>query len=180
MYSQAGAEYHFPQSSQRPSIDSYELITSIMKGFLSFVAVTVVLTICGAFTPIGSRRHSSTALHMGLFDGFKKAFSNAEYAAPGEGIKASARHILVRSPDDAKMVLSKLASGSSFASLASEYSSCPSSSRGGSLGSFSPGTMVPAFDTVIFSSGTNIGEVVGPVKTNFGYHLIVVDKRTGI
>lgn len=117
---------------------------------------------------------------MGLFDGFKKAFSNAEYAAPAEGIKASARHILVKSQDDANIVMDKLASGANFASLASEYSSCPSGSRGGSLGSFSPGTMVPAFDTVIFSSETNIGEVVGPVKTDFGYHLIVVDKRTGI
>jgi peptidyl-prolyl cis-trans isomerase C len=150
-----------------------------MKVLLSFVAPALALNICGAFTPI-SRTHSPTALQMGLFDGFKKAFSNAEYAAPAEGIKASARHILVKSQDDANIVMDKLASGANFASLASEYSSCPSGSRGGSLGSFSPGTMVPAFDTVIFSSETNIGEVVGPVKTDFGYHLIVVDKRTGI
>ena len=151
-----------------------------MKVLLSFLAMALALNICGAFTPIDSRTHSSTALQMGFFDGFSKAFSNAEYAAPAEGIKASARHILVKSQADANKVLDKLASGSKFASLASEYSSCPSGSRGGSLGSFSPGTMVPAFDTVIFSSKTSIGEVVGPVKTDFGYHLIVVDKRTGI
>ena len=40
--------------------------------------------------------------------------------------------------------------------------------------------MVPAFDKVIFDPETNVGEVVGPVATNFGYHLIVVDKRTGV
>ena len=117
---------------------------------------------------------------MGLFDGIKKAFENAEYSAPPEGVKASARHILVKTEPEAKQVLSKLADGSNFASLASEFSTCPSGARGGSLGSFTPGTMVPAFDAVIFDPKTNIGEVVGPVKTNFGYHLIVVDKRSGV
>ena len=65
------------------------------------------------------------------------------------------------------MIISKLSSGggSTFASLASEYSSCPSASRGGSLGSFAPGTMVPEFDAVIFNPDTSVGEVVGPVAT---------------
>ena len=77
--------------------------------------------------------------------------------------------------------MAKLGEGSfSFASLASQYSTCPSGSSGGSLGSFSPGTMVPEFDSVIFDPNTNLGEVVGPVQTKFGYHLIVVDKRTGV
>ena len=103
-----------------------------------------------------------------------------KYEAPPEGIKATARHILVKSSEEANKVLEKLAEGSTFASLASEYSTCPSSARGGSLGSFSPGTMVKEFDSVIFDSSTNLGEVVGPVQTQFGYHLIVVDKRTGV
>ena len=67
----------------------------------------------------------------------------------------------------------------SFAALASEYSTCPSSSRGGSLGSFQPGTMVAEFDQVVFSPDTKAGEVKGPIQTQFGYHLIVVDKRSG-
>ena len=67
----------------------------------------------------------------------------------------------------------------SFAALAGQYSTCPSRSQGGSLGSFSPGTMVKEFDDVVFNPETKAGEIMGPVKTQFGYHLIVVDKRTG-
>jgi peptidyl-prolyl cis-trans isomerase C len=107
-------------------------------------------------------------------------FFERKYAEPPAGIKASARHILVKSSDDATMVMEKIASGSSFANLAKEYSACPSGSSGGALGSFEPGIMVAAFDEVIFNADTAIGEVVGPVATQFGYHLIVVDKRTGM
>ena len=129
---------------------------------------------------VGKSASPTVVLHMGLFDGIMKAFDNQEYSAPPEGVKASARHILVKSKDQATVVLEKLSSGANFASLASEYSTCPSGSRGGSLGSFAPGTMVKAFDDVIFNPKTNIGEIVGPVQTNFGYHIIVVDKRTGV
>ena len=67
------------------------------------------------------------------------------------------------------MVMEKLASGSSsFASLAMEYSSCPSKNQGGSLGSFRPGTMVPEFDEVIFNPDTELNQVVGPVMTPVG------------
>ena len=106
--------------------------------------------------------------------------SNLKYGAPPDAVKATARHILVKTPEDAKMVMDQISSGeSSFADLARQYSTCPSGSRGGSLGSFQPGTMVPEFDRVIFSPDTVLGTVIGPVETNFGYHLIVVDKRTG-
>ena len=71
----------------------------------------------------------------------------------------------MKTMEDADQVLEKLGSGSSFASLASEFSICPSGAQGGSLGSFSPGTMVSEFDRVIFSPDTNLGEVVGPVQT---------------
>eukprot|EP00957_Ditylum_brightwellii_P058787 4456680-Ditylum_brightwellii.AAC.1 len=116
---------------------------------------------------------------MGLFDGIAKAFSNEEYAAPPEGIKATARHILVKTPEEINTILEQIGT-TPFANLAQQYSTCPSGARGGSLGSFSPGTMVKAFDEVVFNKDTNIGEVVGPVQTQFGYHLIVVDKRTGV
>jgi peptidyl-prolyl cis-trans isomerase C len=150
---------------------------------LFFVGLLAVATICHGFQPMPSQQQQSvsrTQLGMGLFDGLKKAFENADYSAPPEGVKASARHILVKTEPEAKEILSKLGDGSNFASLAQQFSSCPSGARGGSLGSFAPGTMVPAFDAVIFDPKTNLGEVVGPVKTNFGYHLIVVDKRTGV
>jgi peptidyl-prolyl cis-trans isomerase C len=117
---------------------------------------------------------------MGFFDVINKAFSNEEYSAPPEGIKATARHILVKTKDELELVYNELESGSSFATVAKQYSTCPSGNSGGNLGSFKPGTMVKEFDEVVFDANTNVGEVVGPVQTQFGYHLIVVDKRTGV
>lgn len=102
-----------------------------------------------------------------------------QYGAPPDAVKATARHILVKTEADMKQVQDKLKEGISFTSLAQEFSTCPSGSRGGSLGSFAPGTMVPEFDAVVFKPETKVGEVMGPVQTEFGYHLIVVDKRTG-
>mmetsp|Transcript_9243 Transcript_9243/g.17406 ORF Transcript_9243/g.17406 Transcript_9243/m.17406 type:complete len:124 (-) Transcript_9243:27-398(-) len=123
---------------------------------------------------------------MGIFDAFNKAFSNEKYASPPEGIKATARHILVKSLEEVDVVMNELKEGVDFGTVARRYSQCPSSSQGGSLGSFGPGTMVAEFDKVIFSSSPDatpaapIGQVVGPVQTQFGYHIIVVDKRTGV
>lgn len=126
-------------------------------------------------------RISLQTRHMGIFDAFNKAFANEKYSAPPEGVKANARHILVKSLEDVDMVMNELRDGGvDFATAARRFSTCPSSSQGGSLGSFGPGTMVAEFDEVIFSPDTPIGQVVGPVATQFGYHLIVVDKRTGV
>ncbi len=123
---------------------------------------------------------SSSQLGMGLFDGISKAFSNEEYGAPPEAIKATARHILVESEGEAKVLMKMISSGEkSFEDAAREFSTCPSANQGGSLGSFPPGRMVPEFDKAIFNPDTKIGELVGPVLTNFGHHIIVVEKRTG-
>ena len=130
--------------------------------------------------PASTLAESSSALRMGLFDGISKAFANEEYSAPPEGIKATARHILVKDASQVDVVMEKLRDGTPFAEVARQMSTCPSSSSGGSLGSFSPGTMVKEFDEVIFDKETNVGELMGPVQTQFGYHLIVADKRTGV
>ncbi len=145
-----------------------------------FFFAAVLCYSANAFAPSASNIHSSSSLNMGLFDSFTKAFTNEEYGPPPDAVKATARHILVPTLEDANEVLGKVAAGeTTFGGLASEYSTCPSGSRGGSLGSFSPGTMVKEFDEVVFSPDTKVGEVLGPVQTQFGYHLIVVDKRTG-
>jgi peptidyl-prolyl cis-trans isomerase C len=65
--------------------------------------------------------------------------------------------------------------GADFAQLAKDNSSCPSGRSGGDLGSFGPGQMVKEFDTVVFSAP--VGVVQGPVKTQFGYHLLEVTSR---
>lgn len=84
--------------------------------------------------------------------------------------KASAVHILVKTEKEAENLKKKLAKGASFGDLAKKYSTCPSGKKGGSLGEFSPGQMVKAFDNVVFKKP--ILEVHGPVRTQFGFHLI--------
>ena len=90
--------------------------------------------------------------------------------------KAAARHILVDSEEKCNDLKSRIEGGEDFAALAKEHSSCPSGQEGGALGIFGKGAMVPEFDQVVFSAP--VGEVQGPVKTQFGFHLIEVTMRT--
>jgi len=90
--------------------------------------------------------------------------------------KATARHILVDSAEKCAELKTQIEDGADFADLAKQHSSCPSSSNGGDLGEFGPGMMVPEFDKVVFSA--DIGAVQGPVKTQFGYHLLEVTSRS--
>ena len=92
--------------------------------------------------------------------------------------RAEASHILVKTEAEALDLKQQIADGASFADLAKQHSQCPSGRAGGSLGQFNQGDMVPEFDAVIFSD-LPIGEVSDPVKTQFGYHLIEVQKRLG-
>ena len=84
----------------------------------------------------------------------------------------NAAHILVNSEKDAQNILARLEKGESFEALAKRFSKCPSKSKGGNLGWFVKGDMVPEFENAAFNAKK--GEVVGPVKTQFGYHLILV------
>ena len=90
--------------------------------------------------------------------------------------KAAARHILVESEEECLRIKQEIAGGADFAALAKRYSHCPSGEAGGALGEFSPGQMVPEFDQVVFNE--EVGKVHGPVKTQFGYHLVEVTSRT--
>jgi len=90
--------------------------------------------------------------------------------------RAVARHILVPTEKDALDLKDQIANGSDFGDLAKQHSKCPSGASGGSLGEFGEGQMVPEFDAVVFGD-LPIGEVSDPVKTQFGYHLLQVEKR---
>ncbi len=90
--------------------------------------------------------------------------------------KASARHILVESEADCLELKQQIENGEDFAKVAAANSKCPSGRDGGALGEFAPGQMVPEFDTVVFNA--EVGKVHGPVKTDFGYHLIEITSRT--
>ncbi|MEI6891898.1 MAG: peptidylprolyl isomerase [Pontiella sp.] len=89
---------------------------------------------------------------------------------------AAARHILVASEADCLSLKKQIDEGADFAKLAKAHSKCPSGGDGGALGTFGPGQMVKEFDEVVFSAP--IGEVQGPVKTQFGYHLLEVTARS--
>ncbi len=90
--------------------------------------------------------------------------------------KASARHILVPSEDQCQDLKNQIEAGADFADLARQFSTCPSGAKGGDLGTFGPGQMVAEFDQVVFSADVNT--VQGPVKTQFGYHLLEVTDRS--
>ena len=90
--------------------------------------------------------------------------------------RVQASHILVKDEKAAEEVKSKLDAGGTFEDLAKEYSKCPSAEKGGDLGLFGKGQMVAEFEKAAFS--LNVGETAGPVKTEFGYHMIkVTDKK---
>jgi peptidyl-prolyl cis-trans isomerase C len=89
-------------------------------------------------------------------------------------VKAS--HILVKGQGKAQDLLDKINAGASFEELAKQFSECPSGKRGGDLGYFGRGMMVREFENAAFEGEK--GSVVGPIKTQFGYHLIkIVDKK---
>jgi len=90
---------------------------------------------------------------------------------------ASARHILVDDEVFCKELKAKIESNEvSFEEAARDHSRCPSGVKGGELGRFGQGQMVPEFDKVVFND--EVGVVHGPVKTQFGYHLLEVTERS--
>ncbi len=103
-----------------------------------------------------------------------KAFydENPQYFQSPEQVQAS--HILVETEEEAKNIKSEIEGGLGFEEAATKYSSCPSKEKGGDLGFFQKGQMVPEFETAAFELEENV--VSEPVQTQFGYHLI---KKTG-
>ena len=89
---------------------------------------------------------------------------------------ASARHILVDNEEKCLELKTEIEGGADFADVARQHSSCPSGRQGGELGTFGSGQMVKEFDEVVFSGELNT--VLGPVQTQFGYHLLEVTERS--
>ncbi len=86
--------------------------------------------------------------------------------------QARASHILVKTEDQANQIMKRLADGEEFDKVARRFSGCPSGKQGGDLGWFGKGMMVPEFEKVAFEE--EVGKVVGPIKTQFGFHVIKV------
>jgi peptidyl-prolyl cis-trans isomerase C len=95
--------------------------------------------------------------------------------AKGKAGKVRASHILVDKHSQALALISRIREGDDFRNIAKQYSTCPSKKKGGDLGWFTKGQMVPEFEKAAFK--LNVGAMTNePVKTKFGYHII---KRTG-
>ena len=95
-----------------------------------------------------------------------------------ENESANASHILVAEEDKANEIYEKVKNGEDFASLAKEFSTCPSKEKGGELGTFTRGQMVKEFEDAVFND--EVGAITEPVKTQFGYHIIKInDKNEG-
>jgi peptidyl-prolyl cis-trans isomerase C len=88
---------------------------------------------------------------------------------------AMARHILVKTREEADKLKKQLALGASFETLAKKFSTCPSKKRGGDLGEIRKGQLVKPVEKVIFSKP--VKQVHGPVKSQFGFHLIQIYYR---
>ncbi len=105
----------------------------------------------------------------------RKFFDENKASFQGQPVVA-AHHILVSRESEAKEILVKIESGEiSFEDAARTYSTCPSRAQGGDLGEFGRGQMVPEFDKAVFA--LEPGQITGPVKTQFGYHLIRLDSK---
>lgn len=81
-----------------------------------------------------------------------------------------ARHILLEDIEDAREVLEKLAAGEKFEDLARDVSECESAAKGGDLGVFYTGDMVPEFERALYNM--EVGELSKPIETKFGFHII--------
>jgi len=108
-------------------------------------------------------------------DALKKRYDKM-VAGLSDKEEVHARHILLKTEDDAKSVIQELGKGADFAELAKKKSTGPSGPNGGDLGFFGKGQMVPAFEQAAFK--LKKGEVSEtPVKTQFGFHVIKVEAR---
>lgn len=148
-----------------------------MRAASVLTLLSCMLGVVAAFRPAAGFRAAvvrsysrSTAVQMNLFN---KIF--------GPKKSATASHILVKDQAFLTKLKGELENSKNvpqaFSDAALKYSTCPSSKRGGSLGTFKQGQMVPAFDKVVFETG-EVGKIAGPVTTPFGYHLILIDERS--
>ncbi|MCD6181983.1 MAG: peptidylprolyl isomerase [Candidatus Cloacimonetes bacterium] len=102
------------------------------------------------------------------------AANQSKYNAPES---ANTSHILVDDEGQCNDIYAKLVSGElQFADAAKEFSKCPSSAKGGELGMYARGQMVPEYDDVSFT--LDAGEISKPVKTQFGWHIIRLNEKS--
>ena len=167
-----------------PTIALFALLATACHGF-------TVVPAARSATIASSRR--TTTVSANFFDDLKKVaeyntkFIGTAMSSMFDDRTATASHILfgfAKYNDgqfQANALKERIEAGEiSFADAAKEFSTCPSSAKGGDLGSFKKGAMVPEFDAVCFDENVPLGDakISGPIKTQFGHHLIAVYERS--
>ena len=104
-----------------------------------------------------------------------KEFYETNKARFEKGGTVRAKHILVKEEEKCQTILEEIMAGKAFEVAAQEYSTCPSGQKGGDLGEFGKGQMVKEFEEAAFNA--EIGQIVGPIGSQFGYHLIKVEEK---
>ena len=104
-----------------------------------------------------------------------RALYDVEFAATVPAPEFNASHILVDSEETAASLVTQIEDGADFAELANTHSTCPSGPRGGALGWFGLGQMVPEFEQAVL--GLEVGAVSSPVQTQFGWHVVTLNER---
>lgn len=133
----------------------------------------MLLLVCAQAFVLPQTTTRPLVVRQGIFDVFKNAFANEEF----DDRRVKASHILVGTEAEALDVKKAIDDGQSFKDAAAAFSTCPSAKSGGSLGVFEPGKMVAEFDAACFDENNEVGVVLGPVKTQFGHHLILIEDR---
>lgn len=113
------------------------------------------------------------AIEAAVTDEKLRAAYDARLAEGGDK-EVKARHILVKTNDEAMAIIKELDGGADFAELAKTKSTGPSGPNGGDLGFFAKGQMVPEFETAAFALGKG-AHTKEPVQTQFGFHVIFVE-----
>lgn len=88
---------------------------------------------------------------------------------------AIVRHILVKDKDTCEQLKKKIQAGADFAKIAKQFSTCNSAQRGGELGEVKKGQLVPVIDKLVFTAAERV--LHGPVKSQFGFHLVEIKFR---
>ena len=114
--------------------------------------------------------HMDSVLADAVTEDAVKAAYDKTYAGAAPEREFDASHILVETEEEAKALVTTLEGGADFAELAKEKSTGPSGPRGGALGWFGPGMMVPEFETAVVDM--EIGAISMPIETQFGWHVI--------
>ena len=120
-----------------------------------------------------------TVVRPSITDADLQARYDQEIGAATPEQEVSARHILVKTEEEAKAIIAELDGGADFEALAKTKSTGPSGPNGGDLGYFGKGRMVPEFEQAAFAMETG-AYTKEPVKTQFGFHIIKVDDKRDV